>query len=72
MKIKDFITGFTVSFVVAFIVNATVVYGWSYFNNHEASFNWPLSFAFGIILGVLCPFITRLTTRKNDTAVIDK
>jgi len=71
-KIKDALISFAVGFAAAFIVNAAVVYGWNYFMHNEASFNWPLAISFGVILGVLCPFITGLIARKHSTAVIDK
>jgi hypothetical protein len=71
-KIKEALISFAVGFTAAFVGNAAVVYGWNYFIHNEASFNWPLAFSFGILLGVLCPFVTRLTAGNSVPSVTDK
>lgn len=53
MKIKDFLIRFVIAFVVAFVVNAIVVYLWSLIRYGEGTFNWGLSFFFGIVCGIL-------------------
>lgn len=71
-NIRNTLLSMVVGFTAAFLANAAIVYGWNYFVHHQASFDWPLAFTFGIILGVLSPFITRLSARINRAAVIDK
>ena len=57
MKLKDFLIHFEVAFIVAFAVNAVVVYLWNLIRYGKGVFNLGLALYFGIVCGILFAFV---------------
>jgi hypothetical protein len=58
MKARRFLLQFLVFFVLVFVVSAVVSYLWSLIAHGHGLADWPSSFRFAVILGVVLPFAT--------------
>ena len=72
MRIKDLLLTFIIGFAVTFVVNAGLIYGWNYFVHGVSLFNWPLSFFFGITLGIVCSVLEISRNRGKKAIVANK
>jgi hypothetical protein len=72
MRIKDLLLTFVIGFAVTFVINAGLVYGWNYFVHGTGIFNWPLSFAFAVMLGIVCTTLEFGRGWKKKAVVADK
>ena len=72
MRIKDLLLTFVIGFAVTFIINAGLVYGWNYFVHGTGIFNWLLSFAFAVMLGIVCTVLEIGHVRKKKAVVAGK
>jgi hypothetical protein len=65
MKIKEFLRGFVIYFVVVFLVSAIVSYLYALIAHGEGVVDWETSVRFGLILGITLPLIPMLNSRKQ-------
>jgi hypothetical protein len=56
MKVKKFISGFFITFVVALLANVVVSICWNYFVEGEGmKINWESSFSIAVVLAIVIP-----------------
>jgi len=64
MNAKSFLRSFAVVFPLVFAVSAIVSYLYSLIVHGAGYVDWESSFRFGLILGIVLPFVNRFDGKK--------
>ena len=65
MKIKQYAIDFAVMFAIVFVVNLAVTYLYSLIAHGSGVLDWESAFRFGIMLGLILPWIRRRDEKAN-------
>ena len=62
MRISSLLIRFGTTFAIVFVVNAVVVYVWNLIRHGEGAFDWGLTLALAVMLGIV---LTLTEARKS-------
>jgi len=65
MKIKQYAIDFAVMFAIVFVVNLAVTYLYSLIVHGSGVLDWESAFRFGIMLGLILPWIRRRDVKAS-------
>ncbi len=68
MNIKKFVTDFALTFVVAFIVSLILTFLYGLIAHGQGAVDWETAFRFGIILGIVLPWLHQREHKHTETA----
>lgn len=60
MEIKKFLIDFVILFCITLVINAIVIYLWNLIRHGEGAFDWELSFALSVAIGIALPLLIKL------------
>jgi len=66
MKVKTFLSNFSIIFVITLIVSLIVTYLYNLIAHGTVLIDWATAFSFAVIFGVLFPTMKIMEKRKSD------
>jgi hypothetical protein len=66
VNIKQYVIDFAVMFAVVFVVNLVVTFLYSLIVHGAGVIDWETAFRFGIILGLILPWMRRREKKQSE------